>query len=234
MKTAKKAMLMTLCAIILVVATVFGPMAYLTSTDEVVKALLLALCAVSLVTASVLGTMAYLTSTDKVENTFTVGSVAITMDEKDVDDSTPNADRDTKNSYKLLPGQTYTKDPTIHVGANSEDCFLFVKVENEIKDIESTEEGKSVAAQMAAQGWVAVDEPHPDVYVKMKDGALQTVKGGEDVTVFKTLTIAGSVDGTKLQTYSGKNINVTAYAVQKDGFEQKSAAEIWAAAFPTV
>ena len=35
MKTAKKAMLMTLCAIILVVATVFGTMAYLTSTDEV-------------------------------------------------------------------------------------------------------------------------------------------------------------------------------------------------------
>lgn len=192
------------------------------------KALILALCAVLLVTASVLGTMAYLTSTDKVVNTFTVGSVAIKLDETDVDG---NAGRDTENSYKLLPGHEYKKDPTIHVDANSEDCFLFVKVENEIKDIESKESGESVAAQMAAQGWVAVDEQHPDVYVKMKDGALQTVKGGEDVTVFKTLTIAGSVDGTKLQTYSGKNINVTAYAVQKDGFEQKSAAEIWTTAF---
>lgn len=194
------------------------------------KALLLALCAVLLVTASVLGTMAYLTDNKKVTNTFTVGSVAIKLDEAQVNpDGTPvegeNVDRVTANEYKLLPGHEYKKDPTIHVADNSEDCFLFVKVENEIKDIESTEEGKSVAAQMAAQGWVAVDEQHPDVYVKMKDGALQTVKGGEDVTVFKTLTIAGSVDGTKLQTYSGKNINVTAYAVQKDGFEQKSAAE---------
>ena len=192
------------------------------------KALLLALCAVSLVTASVFGTMAYLTDNKKVTNTFTVGSVAITMDETDVDG---NAGRDTENSYKLLPGQTYTKDPIIHVDPTSEECFLFVKVENDIVAIESQEEDESVAAQMAAQGWVAVDEQHPDVYVKMKDGALQTVKGGEDVTVFKTLTIAGSVDGTKLQTYSGKNINVTAYAVQKAGFEGKAADEIWNTAF---
>ena len=52
------------------------------------KALLLSLCAVMLVTASVLGTMAYLTSTDEVVNTFTVGNVAITLDETDVDNST--------------------------------------------------------------------------------------------------------------------------------------------------
>lgn len=45
------------------------------------KALFLMLCAVLLVAASVLGTMAYLTSTDEVVNTFTVGSVAIKLDE---------------------------------------------------------------------------------------------------------------------------------------------------------
>ena len=56
------------------------------------KALMLVLCAVLLVTASVLGTMAYLTSTDQVVNTFTVGKVAITLDEAQVDlDGTPVA-----------------------------------------------------------------------------------------------------------------------------------------------
>lgn len=45
------------------------------------KALLLTLCAVLLVTASVLGTMAFLTSNDEVVNTFSVGSVAIKLDE---------------------------------------------------------------------------------------------------------------------------------------------------------
>ena len=198
------------------------------------KALLLALCAVSLVTASVLGTMAYLTDNKKVTNTFTVGSVAITMDEtkvgvdgKPVDGAAPVKE----NSYKLVPGQTYTKDPTIHVDPKSEDCYLFVKVENGITDIEAN--GSKVADQMATNGWVAVDK-HPGVYVKMNDGALQIVKGDEDVTVFETLTIDGSVNGDELKKYDGKSINVTAYAVQKAGFEKMNATQIWETAFPTV
>lgn len=78
------------------------------------KALLLSLCAVMLVTASVLGTMAYLTSTDEVVNTFTVGNVAITLDETDVDNSTPGEnDRDQANEYKLMPGKEYVKDPIL-------------------------------------------------------------------------------------------------------------------------
>lgn len=198
------------------------------------KALLLALCAVSLVTASVLGTMAYLTSTDKVENTFTVGSVAITMDEKDVDDSTPNADRDTKNSYKLLPGQTYTKDPTIHVGANSEDCFLFVKVENEIAAIEA--DGSKVASQMAAKGWAEVEGKGVYVYVGTAENASDPlpVSASNNIPVFEKIKIADSVNGDTLKTYENKTIKVTAYAVQKAGFENKTAAQIWTTAFPTV
>lgn len=195
------------------------------------KALLLALCAVSLVTASVLGTMAYLTSTDKVENTFTVGSVAITMDEKDVDDSTPNADRDTKNSYKLLPGQEYTKDPTIHVGANSEDCFLFVKVENEIAAIEA--DGSKVASQMAAKGWAEVEGKGVYVYVGTAENASDplAVSASNNIPVFEKIKIDDSVTGTQLDGYKNKTIKVTAYAVQKAGFEGKAADEIWNTAF---
>ena len=48
------------------------------------KVLILGLCAVLLVAASVLGTMAYLTDTKSVTNTFTVGNVAITLDEAKV------------------------------------------------------------------------------------------------------------------------------------------------------
>ena len=112
-------------------------------------------CTVLLVTASVLGTMAYLTSQDQVVNTFTVGNVAITLDETDVD---VNGDKDSEdrvkaNEYKLLPGHTYTKDPIVHVDADSEDCYLFVKVENGIAAIEAD---TKVADQMAEKGWVAV------------------------------------------------------------------------------
>lgn len=95
------------------------------------KALLLTLCAVLLVAASVLGTMAYLTSTAKVENTFTIGKVEIKLDEAKVTaDGIPveGAARVTANSYKLMPGTTYTKDPTVTVKAGSEESYVRMKV----------------------------------------------------------------------------------------------------------
>lgn len=87
------------------------------------KALLMSLCAVLLVAASVLGTMAYLTDSKDVKNTFTVGNVAIKLDEAKVDEmgnlvknqDGTLADRVTQNAYKLLPGHTYVKDPTVTV-----------------------------------------------------------------------------------------------------------------------
>ena len=95
------------------------------------KALLLTLCAVLLIAASVLGTMAYLTSTDTVTNTFTVGKVEIKLDEAKVTtDGIPveGAARVTANSYKLMPGTTYTKDPTVTVKAGSEESYVRMKV----------------------------------------------------------------------------------------------------------
>lgn len=95
------------------------------------KALLLTICAVLLVAASVMGTMAYLTSTDKVQNTFTVGKVAIKLDEAKVGtDGTPveGADRVKENGYKLLPGHTYIKDPTVTVLKDSVESYVRMKV----------------------------------------------------------------------------------------------------------
>lgn len=204
------------------------------------KVLLLSLCAVLLVTASVLGTMAYLTDDDVVTNTFSVGSVIITLDEADVDDSDKDGnktERDKANSYKLLPGHQYDKDPIIHVDPNSEDCYLFVIVKNEIADIESDDEGdRTVAVQMADNGWAKVDGvANTYVYIGTADGANAplAVSGGSNITVFESFKIKGSVTNTELAKYEGKTITVTAYAVQKDGFETKPADEIWKTAFGT-
>ena len=207
------------------------------------KALILALCAVLLVTASVLGTMAYLTSTDEVKNTFTVGSVAIKLDEAKVDEAgqpIAGAARVQANSYKLLPGHTYTKDPTIHVDANSEDCYLFVKVKNEIRPIEKKGVGSVTAGvefNMIPNGWALVkdldNETAVYVYVGKTVGTTgpAIVQAGANVDVFKELAIDGSVDNDTLAQYKDKTITVTAYAVQKDGFENMTPAEIWAATF---
>lgn len=175
------------------------------------KALMLILCAALLVSATVMGTLAYLTSQDTVTNTFSVGNVKIDMDETDVDDSTPDKDRDTENKYRLLPGQKYTKDPIITVDPASEDAWVFIQVVNEIANIEADE--NKVADQIEANGWT---ELKAGVYYK------QVLKTDTDksLEVFETVTIGEGVDNTTLAAYEGKTVVVTAYAIQVAGFEE--------------
>lgn len=199
------------------------------------RKILVSLAALALVAAiSIGGTLAYLTSKDEVKNTFTVGNVTITMDETDVDDSTKDAARDTENSYKLLPGKTYTKDPIIHVDANSESCYLFVTIKNEIAAIEDA--NNSVEKQMEAKGWAKVNGVtgvnNLYVYIGTEENASdpKVVAADADVTVFEQIAIKGEgVTNEGLKDYAGKTIVVNAYAIQAEGFSGKTAAQIWAA-----
>lgn len=194
------------------------------------KALLLSLCAVLLVTASVLGTVAWLTDQAEVTNTFTVGNVGISLDEAKVNEDgekLENAERVQENEYKLMPGRTYTKDPTIHVDDNSEDCYLFVKIENGIDDIETDTYGKTVAEQMSNNNWASIIDGKETIYVYYQDGNPAVVSAETDVTIFENFTIGEDVNN--LASYADSNIKVTAYAIQADGFENKTAGEIWAA-----
>ena len=96
-----------------------------------IKPLLTLCCALLLVAAGVFGTLAYLTGTDTVNNTFTVGNVKITLDEaRGTTEGTPveGADRVKANEYHLLPGHTYTKDPTVTVEEGSDLSYVRMKV----------------------------------------------------------------------------------------------------------
>ena len=87
-------------------------------------------CALLLVVGSIAGTIAYLTSTATVTNTFTVGNVTITLNEAPVDANgkATTGDRVTNNNYHIIPDGEYDKDPLITLAANSDSCYLFVKV----------------------------------------------------------------------------------------------------------
>lgn len=96
------------------------------------KALLLVMCAIVLVVGSVFGTIAYLTDAEAVTNTFSVGSVGLKLDEAKVDemgkpDGTTRwqpTTEDPAQEYHLLPGHSYTKDPTVTVDAGSEESYI--------------------------------------------------------------------------------------------------------------
>jgi len=174
------------------------------------KALALFLSAVLLVVTTVFTTMAFLTDTDKVTNTFTVGKVEITLDEAKVDEYgvlVEGAKRVQENEYKLIPGHKYVKDPTVHVAEGSEDCWLFVKVENGLVNAEADED--KIADQMKDIGWTLVSGT-ANIY-----SYKETVSAEEDVVVFKEFTLAGTADVASLKD---AQIVITAYAVQADGF----------------
>ena len=184
------------------------------------KALLLVLCAALLVSATVMGTVAYLTSQDAVTNIFTVGKVAITLDELDVDnDTAAENDRDKQNDYHLLPGSKHVKDPTVHVVANSEDSYIFVKVVNNIAAIEAEGDKGTIAAQITAKGWTAL-EGASGVYYKTYTKSATVV----DMVVFEEFNIKGDITNDALAAYQGKTIEVTAYAIQQTGFANANAA----------
>lgn len=215
------------------------------------KALLLTLCAVLLVTASVLGTMAFLTSTASVENTFTVGSVKITLDEAKVttDGKTvEGAARVAENSYKLMPGHTYTKDPTIHVDAASEDCFIRAKVtltnakewiaiatkyadnkvENIIKGTDDniwwvSQPAVDETANTVTYTFVYKNESHTDELGKR----IWTSTDSKDLVLFNEIAIPGGLTNDELKGVGSSKITVVAEAIQADGFETEAAA--WAA-----
>ena len=170
------------------------------------KKLMTVLALVLVIAMSVAGTVAYLTSTDTVTNTFSVGNVTITLDEAKVTEygvPVEGAARVKANSYKLIPGHTYTKDPTIHVAAGSEDCWLFAKIENNL--------GTAATLTMGT-GWTEIDSTNHVWAYNTK------VSAGADVTVFTQFTFSKDVTATQLPSYNGKTIVVTACAVQADSF----------------
>ncbi|MBQ8533721.1 MAG: hypothetical protein IJ462_02710 [Clostridia bacterium] len=188
----------------------------------------LILCAVLLVAGSVAATLAYLTSkTEVVTNTFTVGNVAITLDEAKVNvNGVPvnnegtvvelaSAPRVMTNSYKLIPGESYTKDPTVHVASGSEASFVFVKV---VDGIEAIQDATTIANQMIANGWKETATDNVWVYAKDAGEGTHTLvdasQSAKDLIVFNNFKVLSNAN---VGAYTEANIKIEAFAIQAAG-----------------
>lgn len=99
--------------------------------------LLLMVLGVLLATVVIGGTIAWLTRTSSITNTFTVGSFE--SPKTDPTDKTKSITLDgnlyepgwdESAEHKLLPGNTYAKNPYIGIGAGSEDGVAYIYVKN--------------------------------------------------------------------------------------------------------
>ena len=207
------------------------------------KKLLIMSVAMVLVCAFAVGmTIAYLTSTDRVVNTFTVGNVQIKLDEAKVNlDGTPvqDADRVKANSYKLIPGHTYTKDPTVTVLSGSESSYIKMTV-----TFSKAAELDKIFAPNGADmisifdgydrtNWIAkgntkdtANNTRTYEFWYKEAVAAPTADVPLDA-LFDSITVPYTINNDQLKTIEDMTITVNAYAIQADGFANAEAA--WAA-----
>ena len=200
------------------------------------KSIALLLALALLAGGAVGGTLAWLLdSTDKIENTFSPSSIDVTLSE-------------TTQAYKMVPGWTIAKDPKVKISADSEDCYLFIKVEKTGGNVtigETTYGFDDFIAYAIADGWKTLDVvTYPGVYYMEIEGAEK--KGTEYGILgsgsYGTYTWSANQVLTKpevteemmeaLTEATYPKLNITAYAVQlyKSNTVKFSPAEAWAQA----
>ncbi len=204
------------------------------NTRKLRKVLLTLCSALLLVSLSVGMTIAYLTdTTEVVTNTFTVGNVNIKLDEAEYVEGVATGKRtETGSSYKLMPGLSYEKDPTVTVETGSESCFVRMRV---------TIEG---IADILAQYAAAEKEFLPQYCVEGWDDTIWLSKGYDATTgelefwykeevatpktlepLFTKIVVDGEVfDEDNMDLLKNVKIKIAADAIQSAGFDSQEAA----------
>ena len=196
----------------------------------------LCLCVALLAIAVVGASLAYFTDTKSATNTFTMGNVAIKLDETNVND--PNGARVTSNAYNVYPGAVVTKDPIVHnVGANAAYIRATVNVSNWMNlvsayypDFEETfpNDGYKAALNLLVgklgDGWSVVGVEAGDTFtigqfdakfILKYEGALAA--GADTTAMFQSVTIPTGIDNANADSF--KEVKVVAQAIQADGFD---------------
>lgn len=217
------------------------------------RKILVSLAALALVAAiSIGGTLAYLTSRDTVVNTFTVGNVRITLDETKVNpdgtQDTTTTERVKANSYKLLPGHEYIKDPTVKVEPKSEEAYLRILVTvdsmDKLKEAFPEKDNSEYYANgvFLLQKLVDWDPATTNWNYYGYDAATSTYEFRYKTTVandtntatslqplFTKVIVPDDIDNDHLAKLDQVKINIVAQAIQADGFEataDKTAADV--------
>ena len=176
---------------------------------------------------SIGGTIAYLTAqTDAITNTFTIGNIQITLKEmvKGATGTEVEATTVEQKAFTVVPGGTDTKKPIITVKANSEDCWLYAYVENNVQvavqGVQTT-----VATLDIGSDWKVVASSGNKTLYRYTDNAVATAAADQSFTVFTTVTY----DGTNITELNRADINgsdtivVKAFAHQSDNVSKTDA-----------
>lgn len=208
-----KAILMALCAVLLVAASVMGTLAYLTSTDTVTNTFTVGNVQIKLDEAKVDGNGKALADGTRWHPT----------------------DNDPEQEYHLLPGHSYDKDPTVTVIKGSEESYVrmlvTVSFENELTDAQLATSLDSIFTGYDAAKW---DREDKTVSTDKKSISYEyrystTVKPSADTDLklaplFTKVEVPNTYTNEDIAALNGMKITVVAQAIQADGFDTPDAA----------
>ena len=212
---------------------------------NVKKILAMILAIVLLMTATIAGTIAWLTDdTQEVKNTFTVGDINIDLWEHELKaDNTLDEGKkvQTNTNYKIVPGDHQLKNPTVTVEAKSEDCWVFIQVQevNNTRldnDNDGVDETKVVEWTHDAGKWTKLEGPDnkglsvyylTDSYTTQttdKDYQFMTgITYNDELTKSELDALDGieadgktDTDAAKAEIAARPQLNFKAFAVQKE------------------
>lgn len=146
--------------------------------------------------------------TDPVVNTFTTSNVSIELTETVPQDRT---------QIKMVPGATISKNPKVTVLANSEACYLFVKVE--------ASNTADYITYDIAEGWTLVSG-ETNVYFREHEATGTAAGTPISILASDQVIVKNNVTKTMMTSASSNlpKLTFTAYAIQKHGFTSPEAA----------
>lgn len=161
------------------------------------------------------------------------GNIIIT--DEDGNTIVADPDKDDGNDYKLVPGESYLKDPTITLLADSEPSYVRMRVV--ISNYEALK-GMGLDGQNALEafveinnGWAFYDYVDNGDSISLEyryDNIVNAAKGDNVLpALFETFTVPGDIYEGDLEALSGMAMEVYGDAIQAASFE--SADEAWAA-----
>lgn len=191
------------------------------------------------------GAIAYFTDTDTRTNTFTIGSVDITLTEDGWDALADTNNNDIPDAAEdMMPGESVTKDPLINNVSTKNPAYVFAKVEVPCTTIVApATTSEELFTYTVNSGWTELSTAAvactsggtaTHVYYYGSNGTLTALAKAADAStptpttnpVFSSITLRSTLTGNEGLT-GNKNVVVTGYGIQTEGLQSTTPADVW-------
>lgn len=192
------------------------------------------------------GAIAYFTDSETKTNTFTIGSVDITLTEDGWDALADTNNNDIPDAAEdMMPGDSVTKDPLINNVSTKNPAYVFIKVVVPCTTIVApATTSEELFTYTVNAGWTELSTAAvactsggnaTHVYYYGSNGTLTQLNKAADSStptpttnpLFSSITLRSTLKGNEGLT-DQKQVVITGYGIQTTGLSSTTPADVWA------